>query len=970
MSNNDIAKRFGQGAHGVTWALTQIPGSAVDGKEARLGRRRLILKPAKTSTGDSYAIAWSPHAVTITATSAVGTIGGLLEVARQVNEDVTHNVTQQIAFKTRFYKHEVQWDAKATRTKGAHAGATRPITKYTERFVEAFFQQIVSRHFNAVVVYAGYHPFEYFLDYKGFAHGTDKSSAMRRRNFQALSRFLGMAKQYGLRTFLHHYVSHFTQALADHLKLGLSETGMRLAGFDHPVIEQYNRYIYRRTFQILPELDGLFMNFESTGNAVPFMEKTLLRVANNMARQPELFFRLWGVSDVDGMVGLLRHYKGPKGLVHKSHETNDVYYYPVANERIKTWKAAMPDVEFAFSLGPCHNCGTNISRKLWTDPDYLHALLKDIQDQGADSISFQSTRELLLWRLPDAEFFPQAERDHSRMNFGHLEAVVDYVRGRRPSTGTWTRRHAQWFGTTDKAGRAIRQAITQSSQIILKQYRQFAYGSSQEGYLYPGRFSHYQEPFFYYPMSFFNRLGEIPHNVSWRSWTVRTKPVKVVPNDTQAIIDFVNPKITLKPANHPLALARQIRRHIAGSKAAVARYQKLAPGKTDQALIAQVLRNCNNGERIWREIMIGVELYSCYFAASKAAFFKHIANARNLMLQSVKVLGKNIADTDQYCSTTASGPYRPAQDAAQLETILSYRPERVPFQALGAYLQSRERYNEIRRLCRPYVSVREQMSKRNLRLLRQSLRAAERATALLDDDRYALYRDNVMAWVQYLQAEIDWLTPPAMTCPSDDSVPAHAGFRNMVHDHAYRWGQPCWEDFASFFRRYNFFGQDHCDCRATYTGKGLKLSLREHGINWRQRKTTWDKNRGTVNQIGFMRIFIDPQNTGNRIINYNVYFQGQGGTVRQFVEYPNGHIHADPPKPWRDCRTTFAHTDSSWRCDVTIPWAQLGGKPKHSDLWRLNILSNPSVIRNRQVAWCQGYEYRDDIARLGPIVFV
>ena len=397
MSKDDIAKRFGHAAHGVTWAMTQIPGSAVDGKEARLGRRRLILKAAKKSTSDSYAIAWSPHAVTVTAASAVGTIGGLLEVARQVNEDVTHNVTQQIAFKTRFYKHEAQWEGRSTRTKGAHAGAIRPITKYTERFVEAFFQQIVSRHFNAVVVYAGYHPFEYFLDYKDFAHGTDKSAAMRRRNFQALSRFCDTARKYGLRTFLHHYVSHFTQALADHLRLGLSETGMRLAGFDHPVIEQYNRYIYRRTFQMLPELDGLFMNFESTGNAVPFMEKTLLRVANNMARKPELFFRLWGVSDVDGMVGLLRHYKGPKGLVHKSHETNDVYYYPVANERIKTWKAAMPNVEFAFSLGPCHNCGTNISRKLWTDPDYLHALLKDIQDQGADSISFQSTRELLLW---------------------------------------------------------------------------------------------------------------------------------------------------------------------------------------------------------------------------------------------------------------------------------------------------------------------------------------------------------------------------------------------------------------------------------------------------------------------------------------------------------------------------------------------------------------------------------------------
>lgn len=53
MSKDHIAKRFGQAAQGVTWAMTQIPGSTVDGKDVRLGRRRLILKAAKKSTDDS-----------------------------------------------------------------------------------------------------------------------------------------------------------------------------------------------------------------------------------------------------------------------------------------------------------------------------------------------------------------------------------------------------------------------------------------------------------------------------------------------------------------------------------------------------------------------------------------------------------------------------------------------------------------------------------------------------------------------------------------------------------------------------------------------------------------------------------------------------------------------------------------------------------------------------------------------------
>jgi hypothetical protein len=87
------------------------------------------------------------------------------------------------------------------------------------------------------------------------------------------------------------------------------------------------------------------------------------------------------------------------------------------------------------------------------------------------------------------------------------------------------------------------------------------------------------------------------------------------------------------------------------------------------------------------------------------------------------------------------------------------------------------------------------------------------------------------------------------------------------------------------------------------------------------------------------------------------------------VEHPNGRIESEPARPWRAFDSTFQHTDSSWRCDVEIPWRQLGTRSKRGDRWRLNILSNPAVLRNRQVAWCQGYEYRTDVARLGHIVF-
>ena len=57
----------------------------------------------------------------------------------------------------------------------------------------------------------------------------------------------------------------------------------------------------------------------------------------------------------------------------------------------------------------------------------------------------------------------------------------------------------------------------------------------------------------------------------------------------------------------------------------------------------------------------------------------------------------------------------------------------------------------------------------------------------------------------------------------------------------------------------------------------------------------WEHNRGTINQTGFMRIFIDPGNTGTRVVNFVLYFRGEGGTVSRFEELPDGHIHADPP---------------------------------------------------------------------------
>ncbi|MGH7145326.1 MAG: hypothetical protein ACREJ2_14535 [Planctomycetota bacterium] len=973
----DLGERFGEAKTGVLWAFTRIPESRVDGTGLHAGERSVRLEMPKGAAGkepgDDFAVHFAKQEIVVTAATAVGTIGGLLRAAQAIRAGQEKDFTQKLQFKTRNYKHEIRFEDAGGHGKGGQHKA-RPIGSYSQMLLDSFFQNLVERHFNGIVLYAGYHPFEHFLDYEGVEHYTDRPKAERAANYHGLLKFLNTAKQYGLRTFLHHYATHFTQALANHLKLGIDESGTRLAAFEHPEVYEYNRYIYRRSFETLPALDGLYINFESSGNAVPYMQQTLLKVASSMKKMPALFFRLWGVSDVSGMTKLLRSYKGPKALIHKGHDTADFYYSPVADGRVRIWKEALPEVEFLFSVGPCHNCGTNISQRLWCDPTYIHALLKDFQAKGADSISFQSIAELTLPHLTDADIFSEHERSHAKFNQGHLAAVVDYVRGESPTPKEWSVRYAEWFGLSGaeglKAGAAIQTAILESSQIVLKQYRQFWHGSSQEGYTYPGLFSYYQEPFFYYPQSFLNQLGEMKHWVHWQSWAIRTKPEQVVPDDTEAVIDYVNPAVKKHPANNPQVLCDEIQGHIAATRKAFQAYVKAAGTKADPEFAAQVERNLINGERIFREIQIAMELYACYFASSKAAFFKHLKQARAKMLETAKVLGDKSRETDRFQATGQGGRFDPAGDAAQLEKIIACEKENVPFEALAAYLKSHERYNEIRRLSRACLSVRGALAERNRGLLLEALAACEKALAPLTAADYGLYRDNVLCWRDYLRAELDWLTPPTMACPPDEALHRDAGFRTMVHDQNYRWGEFCWEDFDSFFRRRNFFREDLCDCKATYTDAGLKLYLREHNIRWRERKEMWDKNRGTMNQTGFMRIYIDPKNTGRRVLSYRVFFEGVGGDVSSFEERADGLVESTPTAVMRDVETKFWHNDSEWAVQATIPWSQLGGKPKPGDLWRLNLLTNAPVKKNHHVSFCQGYEFFHDVARLGWLKFL
>ena len=952
-----LPSAFSQAARGIKWAFQEIQGAEIRDNTFFINSFPLEFREKTRQTKSFFQIRVSARKITISAPDAVCVIGALLELAEQSYGKAFTSLTKNLKFRTRFYKKEIRFN-DGTGNKHSERWGTG-FDSYSQETVESLCRELVKRHFNSLVLYCGHHPFEFFLDYNEFSEAPKVAKNIRRKNLNALKRLVNTASDYGLDTYLHHYVSHFPAGLRKRLK---AETAGSLSGFEHSIIDQYTQYAYARTFELLPGLTGLFMNFESSGDTAAFMDRNLIQQCNRMKKKPVLFFRLWGLSRVDEMKWLLDRYKGRKGVVHKSHDTNDTYYYPEADERIRDWKRAMPDLEFAYSMGPCHNCGTNISRLMWSDPDYVQRLCESMEKKGADSVSFQSIYELLIKDFPDPSEFEKAEVAASRANQGHIQAFVDYVRDEKPSPGKWAERYAEWFGVSEKAGGHMARAIQSSSRIILDHFTQFCYGSPQEGYLYPGRFSFYQEPFFYYPMSFLNRIGEIK-NLSWRSWVVRDKRVRVLPDDTQHVIDYVNPSVRKKAKNSPSVISRRIRRNIRLAENHLEKFIRESGKRPDDWTALQFQDNRLNGEKIRHEIDASIELYSCYFAKSKKEFFSVLKKTVRILNNCAKVLGKESSRINaKFRATTHASPFTPAKDAEEISQIIPFQKEAFPFEALQCYVRSHERYNEIRRMFRPYAGMDAAAEKRNRTLLSESLTFANRAMELLAAPEHALYRDNVLAWTEYVRAEIDWLRPPAMECVDEKELGRDEGFRTMVHDQCYRWGEKCWIDFSSFFKRYNFFREDYCDCRAVSTSKGLKLSLREHDIDWPQREKVWEQNKNSVNAGGFMQVMLS--NPGRRGCNpnYTIFFKGEGGTV-------SGRKPGERRTFLSGITCDFTHTDSSWRFDLTIPWKQLGGKPGKGNIWRMNILSNPSVTINRRVIWSQTYEWRGDRTRLGYLVF-
>ena len=305
-----------------------------------------------------------------------------------------------------------------------------------------------------MVFYSHYHPFEYYLDYEEFPEAPAPSKRDRARTLKGLKTAFGVARAFGLDTFMQHYLTHFPHGLAKahNIIFQAEKAGSRLSALDHPVVDAYTRYVYRRTFEILPELSGFYINFESAPNSSAFLERTLLPEALTAKTPPQLVFRLWDFNSPKAMRGILKTFPGKLRLAHKVQDRADYYYWPKADPRVIEWKENFPDTEFMFLVGPCHNCGTVQARYLWSDPAFVQGLLADVQKKGADSFAFHTIYELLAQDIDAKRVIKPHEMHMALLNRGHLDAAVDYVRGETPTSATLRGRLAERTGIDTRAG--------------------------------------------------------------------------------------------------------------------------------------------------------------------------------------------------------------------------------------------------------------------------------------------------------------------------------------------------------------------------------------------------------------------------------------------------------------------------------------------------------------------------------------
>jgi hypothetical protein len=947
-------------AKGLAWAAADLPGGRVErGLVAcRRGPVRLVLDPTLKG-GTGYRIS-DGGGLSVAAGQPLGFLSGILNLSAKLRAGGP--IDEEIAprFTSRMYKHECNISGPSERAWHTWVG------DLDEEFWIGYVKALVRMHFTGLVFYPGYHPFECFLDYDRFPEAPSIPARRRAATLAGLKRALGTARAFGLVTFMQHYLTHFPEGLArkHNMILRNAAGGSRLSALDHPVVDEYSRYVYKRTFETLPELSGFYCNFESAPNSGAFVKRCLFHEAVRAKELPQFVFRLWDFNSPLAMKDLLASYPGKMRLAHKVQDRSDYYYYPKADPRVIEWKQFFPKTEFMFITGPCHNSATIQSRQLWSDPGFVQALLADAEKKGADSFAFHTVYELLAADIDAKKVIGERERHMALLNRGHLDATVDYVRGEQPGESVLAQRFARRVGVDVKRAKAAVRSIRETSNITLTMYQQFVHTSSEEGYLYPALRTYYQDPFLHLPTRFVN---DEPTNAMTltTAWLNRNLKLRNVSDDTLPVIDFANPAKEKAKLTPPM-LARKLTGHMQRARAFAAKAAGRKPTGVMKTFLEETRRMHNWGTRDRQELLVAANLCRIYFAQSRGAAIKAVKDSIRELAGLYPATRKgNPLAVRKHVFWQEGLHHEDARRLAGLARKLASRD--FPFGAFAAYARSLERYNEIRRWVRPNKIVRPKEMAIIRRQLSESVAAARESVDLLGDNRNRRLRANAAAWLEYVEKELKCTTPPRMDVLPAKSVGTDDGFVGFVHDQCFRFGEDCIDDLLGFFEKRNWKRERDVSFRMTHGRDGLTATVIERGVNVADRLKIWRYFRGTRSETFFWRLWLDRQCSASHMDVWSIMTEGWALFKGEYTIIDRQNAVLKTGQPAEGGKAKFSRGRDWWRIDYLLPWPLLGGRAKAGDKWRVNVTVVPTsgsallphlpvIERNNQLVWCQGYE--------------
>ena len=828
--------------------------------------------------------------------------------------------------KHRFYKREVPLRLEDT-----------PLLR-GDAYWDAFFREIVRRGFNGFVLYPDYHPFQHLLDYKGFPLAAAEPAARRRQVRAHLNRVLALAHVHGLQTFMQHYVGHITPALARHIGLSFAESeSTRLAHIRHPEAARYQRYCYREIFTQCPDLDGLYFNYESVGADAALVIETAVREAQAMPRKPVFLHRLWGFNAPPLMAQIIRAYDGPSLVSHKIQDTSDAYYFARADSRIREWKRALPGTDFLYVIGPCHNCAANLARILWSDYDFVWDLLADGARQGCDGISFHQVNDAV-----------SADHILGRLNTLHLEAVTDFLAGRRRSRRAQAACLGARVGAAPASQRDLFDAVRESSRPNILAHQQFCMSSAVDGWLNPGRLSLTQEPFFYYPATEMNDQTRpmwrpIRADTSWLQKRLRTRVTP--PRYTQYLLDAANPREP--PATLP---PREIARRIgAACDRAEHAFRRFA-ARNPKPLAAQIApwldANLIPARHVQHEIHAMLPAYGLYFDRDRRLMIRHLDQALRHVRRDLRVKPWNLPAKVRCW-------YRGMPAAPTLERLERLKvflaADAYSLAAFRAFVRSHREFNEIRRRVRALrlhdpdtlLWIRGRLERAE-GWARHALRAADR------DE----HREAIVPWLEYLRRERERTVRPRLACPRrglGDEMP-------LDWDNCFRAGEDFLDDFLGFFLPLAYTPPAPLSFRIGADQGRLAIELRERGVNTAARRRRWQEFGHAEDATHNLRLFFDPDRDQRRVVVFHVLPMGGAVFRTGFSVLERRYLTSEPRERLTTCPTCYREERDGYRLRITIPFREIGADPGRGAAWGFNLTAAPAIERNRQYTWAAQYD--------------